>query len=109
VEVVEHKHQGLRFGGVLEEGGDAIEEPEACLLGFQGWWSGEVREPLTHLRHHLGDIGRALPHHRSQPFGGALLRVSADDLHPGPKGRSPLTLVAATEEDLGAEEPGKGR
>ncbi len=109
VQVVDHEGQRLHPGGVRQEGGDAVEEPEARLLGLELGGLGKPRQPLAHLGDHLGDVGRARPHLRQQGPRLAIVDVGPDDLHPGPVGRGAFALVAAAPQDLGAAQPGVGR
>jgi hypothetical protein len=108
VQVVDHQRQGLALGGVLEEGGDAVEEAKARLLGLELRGLRQTRQPLAHLGDHLGDVGRARAHLRHQRPRLSVVDVGADDLHPGPVGGGSFALVAAAPQNLCAAKPGVG-
>jgi hypothetical protein len=57
VEVIQNQHQGLGLSGVLQEGGDGVEQPEAGLLWWQGRWWLQVRQFASHFGDNFSDIG----------------------------------------------------
>jgi hypothetical protein len=71
VHVVEHEDERLADRRGLEEGGDAVEEPEARLLGLERRRRRQVGQSLAHVGHDLRDVGGARAH-----LGAHALRVA---------------------------------
>ncbi len=102
LDVVQDEDQRLRAGGVPQKGGDAVEEPEARLLGLERGRGREVGQPLTHLGYDLGDVRGARPHLGLHALCVAVVEVGTDDLDPRPVRRCTAGLVRASPQDLEA-------
>jgi len=100
VEVVEDEQQRARVRRVHEEGGDAVEEPVAVLLGIAGRRRLHVREPLRHLGNELRDVGPCASQLLAQRVVAPRRDVLAQCFDEREVGNARLGLVAVTHQDL---------
>ena len=106
VHVVEDHHHWLVLRGVLQESRDAVEKPEARLVRLQRRRCGQTGQSFLDFRHHLRDVGGTRPHLRHQLLWLFVVRVGANNLHPGPVSRRALALVATAPEHLDVAQAG---
>ena len=84
MEVVQHQHQRMTLGCVLQEGGDGIEEAEAGRIRLQGRRRLEVGDFVMYLGNDLGNGGGATAHICDKLFRIGLLDIGPHGLGPGP-------------------------
>ena len=102
VQVVQQEDQRPAVGRALQERRDCVEQAEPCLLRLQRRWRRQVRQPLAHLRHDLGDVGGPGTHVGAEVGGVMATYVGPDGLDPRPVGRRSLALVASPHERQGS-------
>src|SRR5215510_8495665 len=92
VQVVKHDQEGSRVRGSTQEGSQAVEQPEPCLLWTNLWWRGQIAADLGNLRHEPRDLATAGPELALQSRWLPRARVRAHDLDPRPECRRTATL-----------------
>ena len=107
VEIVDQDDEGLVRATPTQVARDALEEPEARLVGARGQLRRGRAEPLGQLRNEMRDGVRVVAHLVGQVGVRNLLDHRAQHLHPGPEGRNTLALVAAPLDDVEAAPPRK--
>lgn len=99
MQIIKEYYERLCLRQILEEGSIAIKEPESGRLRRQRRELRQERTSLSHLGNDLSDSGSAGPQDGRDGLRGALVESRAEDLHPGPEGRSTLALITGAEQD----------
>jgi hypothetical protein len=98
VHVVEHKHERIVLGGLLEQRRRRLEQPEAGVLGLEQSRTPRLRRKPRELGDELSDESGVRTQPRAQRCGIDTAHKAPDRLHPGPIGRRAARLPATTDE-----------
>jgi hypothetical protein len=98
VEIVQDQHDRPMLGGVSQELGGCIEQPEARPFGLERGRLGQVTEAPAQLRDDLGELRRTRAKLRTQGAVVAISHVGPERLHPGPVGGRAARLPAAADQ-----------